>query len=381
MAGSSHTAEIQVVEFTAQHLWRYIRPAVRRHLSPRCRNCILPSTYAPLDGDGICEHCRRYAAESPAEEKRGPDPRLCEQLDALLRSYEGKGEWAFDAMLLLSGGKDSAFLLHRIVNEYPGLRLLTVLVDNGFMSRVAIENVEHVLSRFDVPHITIKPQPSFVARVFRYTLSNLDKQSGYSIVDLMDGHITFDSAKNFAVRQGIPLILCGLAKVQTELVFGPVELEFPPEQERAALETHAGIVLRDVFDDHDMQFWFDGSLWPPERVPRFVLPLTVWDPDEEEIRREVDRLGLLNTKRSRPTATNNALIPVIGMAEVARFGYCSWEIEFARTIREGKSDRDYWLAIFEMLEYSTRTGRFISKSVEQTLSRLGLTKADIGIAV
>ena len=90
-------------------------------------------------------------------------------------------------------------------------------------------------------------------------------------------------------------------------------------------------------------------------------------------------MGLLTKKRSRPLVTNNALIPVIAMAECARFGYCSWEVEFGRMVREGKSERQYWLNIFEMNEYATKTGNFVNKTVIETLAKLALTKKDIGI--
>lgn len=379
MESKTHSLEVSLVEFTARYLWKAIRPFVSRHLSKRCTVCILPETYAPLNELGVCGECEKHARSGPAE-TRAADPQLKSRLDELLQSHQGKSTGPYDAMVLVSGGKDSAYMLHRVVHEYPDLRLLAVLVDNGFMSAFALKNAEHVLNRFDVPQITIKPKPSFVKKVFRYTLTHLDKQTGYSIVDLMDGFVTFDHAKNLAVHYDIPLILCGLSKVQLESVFGPIELEFPPEQEQASLSEHAAIVLRDVFDDVEMQYWFDGSKWPKEKVPRFVLPFTAWDLDENQILGEVHRLGLISKKRSRPLLTNNALIPVIGMAEVGRFGYCSWEIEFARMIREGKSERAYWLALFEMLEYSTRTGRFINRTVEQTLGRLGLTKQDLGIA-
>ena len=77
--------------------------------------------------------------------------------------------------------------------------------------------------------------------------------------------------------------------------------------------------------------------------------------------------------------TNNELIPVIGLIDVAKFGYSTFEPEFAQMIREGKTERRYWLNVFEMLEYSAKTGRFISSTVDQTLAKLGLTRADVGL--
>jgi hypothetical protein len=74
--------------------------------------------------------------------------------------------------------------------------------------------------------------------------------------------------------------------------------------------------------------------------------------------------------------TNNLLIPVIAMAEAACFGYCSWEVEFARMVREGRSDRTYWRNIYEMLEIAVKTGAFVGRTVSDTLRRLGLSMND-----
>lgn len=374
--------EVRAVEFTARHLWRFIRPLVGRHLSQRCRNCILPEKASPLDETRLCKECRTYLTTHTPETSETvgrSDETAIDPIDDILKSHEGRAKGQYDAILLFSGGKDSAYLLHRLVTDYPQLRILTMLVDNGFLSPFAVENADRILRRFDVDHITVRPQPSFVKKAFRYALTNLDKQTGYSIVDQFDGHITFDTAKNFAARQDIPLVICGLSRVQIENVFGPIGFEFPPAQEQAKLMTHAGIPLREVFTEEEMQHWFDGSLFPKEQVPRFLFPYYVWDPDEGFILREVSRLGLIDSKQSSPLLTNNAVIPVIGMAEVARFGYSSFEVEFAHMVREGKSERGYWLNLFEMLEYSTKTGRFINKTVTETLAQLGLTKKDVGV--
>ncbi|MDX1252531.1 MAG: hypothetical protein IDH49_09860 [Gammaproteobacteria bacterium] len=373
--------EARTVEFVARHLWHFIRPLVKTHLSPRCRHCVLPDTASPLDETGLCKECREYSTTAPTGTAKHAQPHdsVTDPIDDILRSYTQSSKGPYDAILLFSGGKDSTYLLHRLVTDYPRLRILTMLVDNGFLSPFAVENANRVLRRFDVDHITVRPQPSFVKKAFRYALTNLDKQTGYSIVDQFDGHITFDTAKNLAARQDIPLVICGVSRVQLENVFGPIGFEFPPEQEQAPLTTHAGIPLREVFSEDEMQHWFDGSCFPEERVPRFLFPYYVWDPSEEFILTEVSRLGLIDSRQSSPLLTNNTLIPVIGMAEVARFGYSSFEVEFARMVREGKSERGYWLNLFEMLEYSTKTGHFINKTVTDTLAQLGLTKKDIGV--
>jgi hypothetical protein len=47
-------------------------------------------------------------------------------------------------------------------------------------------------------------------------------------------------------------------------------------------------------------------------------------------------------------------------------------------IRAGKSNLAYWRNLFEMAEYSAKTGRLLSESTVETLKTLGLSKKDIG---
>lgn len=380
----AYSLEVSATEFVAQHVWRHIRPLFARYLTPRCSRCVLSAAYAPLSAKGVCHLCEEYAAQENQNRATADQSEVAlrqqhlQSLEQRLRAAVGQGRGAYDALVLLSGGKDSAYMLHRIMQEYPQLRLVCVLVNNGFMSPFALQNAQRVIDRFGLPYVVLSPEPTFVREVFRYGLTHLHLQKQYSIVDLMDGLMTFDHARNYALAQGIPLILCGLSKVQTTFVFGVQGIELTLQQQRVPLVEQCGVRLGELGAPEHQKFWFDATI-SADKAPQMLLPITAWNPDETEILRVVETLKLIDRKKSRPLMTNNALIPIIAMAETARFGYCCWEVEFARMVREGRSARPYWVALFEMLEYTVKTGRFINRNVGRTLARLGLTLADIGI--
>jgi hypothetical protein len=374
--------EVRSVEFVARHLWPYLRFFVKRHLSRRCCNCILPESFAEIDDDGVCAVCRRSQEETKADattESLG-------ELHALLCEAQRSGRRDYDVLVLFSGGKDSTYLLHRLRHEYPNIRVVTLLVDNGFLSPFALENASRIRERLDVDHISFKPRPTFTRMVFRYALTHLDRQSGYSIVDLLDAFITFDTAKRVAAQLEIPLVACGVSKVQAKNVFNLNHFELCRDAELSALQKHGGISLDDITGQpggrvEPREYWWDASKWPKELVPRFILPFVAWDPSEDDILAELSRLALVDTRQMSPLMTNNLLIPVIGIAEVARFGFSCFEVEFAEMIRKGKVQRCYWANLFEMLEYSAKTGRYVNRTVVDTLQALDLTKNDIGIGV
>jgi hypothetical protein len=67
------------------------------------------------------------------------------------------------------------------------------------------------------------------------------------------------------------------------------------------------------------------------------------------------------------------------VADYFRLGYASFEPEFANQIREGKADRRFWRNVFEMLEYTTRTGSMLDNEIDWIVAELGLTRTDIGL--
>ena len=375
MSRQAFVREVNRIEFTNKWLWRWLRPVVGGQLARRCRHCVIPESYRAIGADGLCDACRQPVAEAAVPQPAADSG----QFDQLLQSFAGRGPGQHDALVLISGGKDSSLLLHRLRSDYPGLRLISLLVDNGFMSPIALDNAARVRSRFDVDHLTYRLNAGFVAKGFRFVLTHLERQRGYSMVDMLDGTLTFDTARTLASQMRLPLIICGLSAVQSETLFAARLQELPPGEEVRAFERLAQTPLPEIYDEDEMERFWDPANYPASEPPRFMMPMVVWDLDETHILAEVERLGLLQADRTRPLLTNNALIPLIAIAEISQFGYTSFEVEFAEMIRRGKSDRTYWRNLFEMAEYSAKTGSFLSASTLETLSALGLTKADVGL--
>lgn len=364
--------EAHFVEFTARYLWPLFRFFVGSQLQPRCQKCILPNSYSKLNEKGICQLCSAEPKHQTAANLQGSE-KLKADLDREIReSLSQTGAREFDALVLMSGGKDSAYMLKKLTLDYPELRLLSVIVDNGFLSPVAIENLKGILQKFPIPHWHIKLDPKAVSKVFQLAFENIQFQTGYSVVDLLDGLMTFSQARKSAAANRIPLIFCGLNPTQFESVFGPARIVFPSELEAQGVSKVSRLSFDDLQRATGSHLWFKTAPRPQEYEPKFILPFTVWNPSEIEILKAVSDWGLLKPNRSRPLLTNNALIPLIGMAEVAHFGYSCWEVEFAHMIRQGKSQRTYWLNMFQMLEYTTRTGHFLSSGIKSVVRELNL---------
>jgi len=248
---------------------------------------------------------------------------------------------------MFSGGKDSTLLLHTLRARYPRLRLLAVMIDNGFTSSIALSNVRRVASIIsDVDHCVLKPQEGLFQSTFRHALTHLGKGGCYDSVERLGGDLNLDVCRNLAASLGIPLLLHGGTRAQVERNLALRTFETPRAFERQRRERINDFVLREIYDSEQLKYWWDGSAWAEERIPRVLFPFFVWQHDEQAVRREVVRLGLFEAGNENPLASNSDLLPVNLAVDVARLGYTSYEPDFAQLIRQGRAERLPWLQLF-----------------------------------
>lgn len=380
MKPADRIAEIEAFLGYVGMQWPKEREAAQKVISRRCTRCIVTETFSPLE-DGVCELCRKgtpaQADQSPVDQnKTGMEAELAE----ILASHEGKAPGRYDALLLFSGGKDSAYLLDQLRQRHPGLRLLAVMVDNGFASSVALGNTTRIFQQFDdVDHFVFTPRAGLYRKTFRHALTHLNEGGCYTTVDRLDGDLTFDICRNLAADLRIPLMIAGLSGAQVQKIFGFDSYESPRELECGKRTHAAGFDLGSIYDAQEVRSWWDGASRQPDQVPRVLYPFYAWPYDEQQVREHVVGKGLIEPGNDNPLITNNDLIPVMLAVDVGYLGYSGFEPEFAQLVREGKTDRDAWLAVFQSLEYLTRQGRFLPNCIDHTLGRLGLTRADVGI--
>ena len=105
-----------------------------------CQRCIYDESVPNItfDEEGICNYCRQIEgleAQFPNDE-RG-ERELQRLVDEMKKAGKGK---KYDALIGVSGGCDSSYLMHLMTKKY-GLRLLAVHLDNTWNSTVATQNI------------------------------------------------------------------------------------------------------------------------------------------------------------------------------------------------------------------------------------------------
>ncbi len=132
----------------------------------KCVRCLNDSTVRrlKLDSEGVCCYCRNYEKTAPVLNDR-------ERLEALFKERIDavKGKYTYDAALGISGGKDSIYVLHQLVNRY-GLKVKTFTMLNGFFSDEARANVDRLVKEFGVDHEYIPFPEDMLKRFYRHSV-------------------------------------------------------------------------------------------------------------------------------------------------------------------------------------------------------------------
>jgi N-acetyl sugar amidotransferase len=119
-----------------------------------CARCIYDEAVPNIsfDGEGVCNYCRQIDALE-AEYPTGLDgeARMQKLVDEMKVAGRGK---KYDAVIGVSGGCDSSYLVHQMKEVY-GLRLLAAHFDNTWNSTIATENIHNVLEKLGVDLFTI----------------------------------------------------------------------------------------------------------------------------------------------------------------------------------------------------------------------------------
>ncbi len=159
-----------------------------------CSNCILDEKIKGviIDDDGICNYCKNHEPFTPHGESK---------LLKIFRKAQHKKRH-YDALVPLSGGKDSTYVLYLAVKKYK-LNVLTYTYNNGFMSDFAKKNIEASVNKLGVDHIWIKHDPNLIKELYRTALLHSGEICGICGVGI--------ERSMLKVSEGwkIPLILLG----------------------------------------------------------------------------------------------------------------------------------------------------------------------------
>lgn len=180
-----------------------------------CKRCVAPITAlnTVLGSDGICNLCKTF---DRLKDRLTDYSHMRSLLDQRISEIRGKHE--FDAMVGLSGGKDSCYVAWRLVHDY-GLKILLFTYDNGYLTDSARRNIEHMVNRLGQQHLFVGPGHDLQTVIARSSM----KRFGVPCIGCtLPG---FLAAIKIASDKGIPYIIHGRSPAQMfkELAPGSVD--------------------------------------------------------------------------------------------------------------------------------------------------------------
>ena len=342
----------------------------------RCNRCLLPATVpgADIDRSGACAICRNFVA---SDERASDTVRAARRADLEQAFTDARGRGPYDALVCLSGGKDSLDLLHRAKVDH-GLRVLAFTVDANIPD-VAWRSIRRTVERLGVDHLVYRPDPDFYRKLFAYLLRHQEARGAVYTVSYVYAPLFEGDALAVATERGIPLVLAGYSPGQPEPE--RMEYEFARELIERADWTPPGLREGGEFTEVELaRFWNPARYAPGTRFPRYIAPYHAWDYDQDETMRRVTELGLVErASHASPVNSNYPVNWLLMYSDLRNFGYNPYAPEFCALIREGKANRLYWRFMAPFVDFMIRRKVLQGAQVTRQMRWLGLRAEDLRI--
>ena len=297
-----------------------------------CIKCGLPSNYpqADFDENGVCNLCIAFEGFRENTKKYfGTEDELIRILTT--RARENK---TYDCLALLSGGKDSTYVLARLVNM--GLKVLAYTLDNGYISGQAKDNISRVVKVLGVDHIY--GQTPYMNKIFVDSLHRHQNVCNGCFKTL------YTLSTRLALEKHIPFIVTGLSRGQFFETRLSEELFWDKDLDPAGIDDLI-LQARKVYHQEDdaVKKLLDVSMYKDPAVfekVRFIDFYRYSDVSLEEMLRFLDeKLGWVrptNTGRSTNCLINQAGIQV----HKTKKGYSNYSFPYSWDVRLGHKTRD-----------------------------------------
>lgn len=168
-----------------------------------CTRCTYPSiSAAPMefDDNGVCTGCQMAVVKDtiPAAEW----DRRRDLLRELIDRYRCRDGSRHDAVIAVSGGKDSYFQVHVLKEEF-GLNPLLVTYDGNNWTDVGWRNMVRMREAFGVDHVLVRPSVSTLKALNRLAFVIMGDMNWHGHVGIMTTPMAV------AAQHGIPLVFYG----------------------------------------------------------------------------------------------------------------------------------------------------------------------------
>jgi tRNA(Ile)-lysidine synthase TilS/MesJ len=279
----------------------------------RCKKCFLPEGkfHVVLNDEGICNYCEYF------EQNKQDILNITNREQILARRFQKlKGKYKYDAVVGLSGGKDSTYVICQMVKKY-NLKVAAVTFDNGFLTNFARESIKNTVENLGVDHYYYKPNWNTHKKFYKAAVQKLGDPciacafGGYflaikacyenKIPFFIHGRTPFQMYRNFYKNSNdVFLVLMKLNLMEHSFAAMSNVYSMINEYAKQAISRIADSIqeAKEITDE----FFVDSSKLTEEFVPEFLAYFLFEEYDEEQIKKSLE--DTLNWRRS---ASDNLL--------------------------------------------------------------------------
>ena len=196
----------------------------------KCKQCMLQEDsyhHIAINDEGLCTLCEK----KKEFEKIGWD-KLKSMFEERIEGIRGKG--GYDGLIMLSGGKDSAYLAYFLKVKY-GLNLFGFIVDNNYEYEDTFENADKIARSLDMPYMKYRQDPVLMKEYYRFLFMEKSiYQQDAGQVCAFCGRFLIYTASCFAGMMNIPAIFSGHSPDQIFLMGESIEID----EERIAFKEY-----------------------------------------------------------------------------------------------------------------------------------------------
>lgn len=317
-----------------------------------------------FDHDGICDQYHNFNAVIKPLWDTGPAGRAKLEAAVAALKLAGKGK-EYDCIIGLSGGADSSYMLHIMVQEF-GIRPLVFHVDAGWNSELAVHNINCMIEKLGLDLFTEVVNwdevRDFQLSMFKSGLPNIDTPQDIAFIGVLF---------QYAAKHGIKYILNG-GNISTECVSYPLKYFYYADM----------TMIRDVLKKFGtiplVSYPFTSAAYrkiymPYVRGVKMIKPLNMLPYVKESCMQELaDLYGW------RPYAQKHFESRFTRFFEgywlPTRFGYDVRRVQFSSMILTGQMTREEALQQLEELPYDEK---LIHQDFDYIATKLGISSDEL----
>jgi hypothetical protein len=266
-----------------------------------------------------------------------------------------KGQYDYDCLLGISGGKDSSYVLYMLKNKY-NLKVLTYTFNNNYLTDYAKNNIKNLVDEFGVDHFFYKPDWDFHKKVYQYMI----KTQGIPCKGCSLG--AYGTSFKFAFEKNIPIVIHGRSPPQMLRDFIPaskdptipfIENNLSDYSRLSQIKTLKGVLdgvkrlsPKNQIDENMALLKKISKQFLPnplkvitaKMIPEFLGYFIYHEYDENKVKNFLEKN--VNWKRSekdnRLTHADCLIHDAVEYIRLKKFGYTLLNPELSVLIRQGK---------------------------------------------